>query len=297
MRLLTNKGSAEWARRVIQDISRHANNSCPAHCTTLTSADANFDHSKADYAFEVATTTVRYGSGLVDRELHHDVLSLGREVKRDALKVAVFTDALLAKLEPVKMVLRNLDRNNIKYEFYDRVTVEPTNKSVIAATDFLAQSGCQVVIAVGGGSVLDTAKGANLLTSPGVDSSHLMNYVNAPVGKGQPMENEQLKPLIAIPTTTGTGSETTGTVVFDIPELRAKSGISNRKLRPSLALLEPSNAITQPTSVFTYSGFDVLWFVTFFCFGLYLFPYLFHKIVMLWNHSLLFHMMNENQDL
>ena len=190
-------------------------------------------------------------------------MALLPNLQKESIRVAVFTDRLLSRLKPVKRVLQNLEKNGIKYELFDDVMIEPTNKSVVAATDFLARLtqgfGCHAIVAVGGGSVIDTAKGANLLSAPGIDSSHIMDYVNAPIGKGRAIENEQLRPLIAIPTTTGTGSETTGTVIFDIPELKAKTGISHRKLKPNLALLEPENAITQPTSVVTYSGFDVLW--------------------------------------
>lgn len=110
-------------------------------------------------------------------------------------------------------------------------------------------------LAVGGGSVMDTAKLMNLYTEyPDAD---FMDFVNAPLGKGRPIE-KKLKPLIAIPTTAGTGSETTGTAIFDLVAKRAKTGIAHRNLKPTLGICDPLNTKTMPSAVKAASGLDVL---------------------------------------
>jgi alcohol dehydrogenase class IV len=107
---------------------------------------------------------------------------------------------------------------------------------------------------VGGGSSIDTAKAVDLLsTNPG----ELMDYVNAPVGKARPVEHP-LAPLVAVPTTTGTGAESTTVCVMDVLALKVKTGISHPRLRPALAVVDPLLTASQPAGVTAASGFDVL---------------------------------------
>src|SRR5262249_36138918 len=110
-------------------------------------------------------------------------------------------------------------------------------------------------VAVGGGSTIDTAKAVNLYTCypPG----DFLDYANAPIGKALPVPGP-LKPLIAIPTTAGTGTETTGVAIFDLPRLHAKTGILSRRLKPTLGLLDPENTRTMPPSVAASTGLDIL---------------------------------------
>ncbi|HZC52692.1 MAG TPA: hydroxyacid-oxoacid transhydrogenase, partial [Mycobacterium sp.] len=109
-------------------------------------------------------------------------------------------------------------------------------------------------VAVGGGSSIDTAKAVNLLlTNPG----ELLDYVNAPVGGGRTPSNP-LHPLVAVPTTTGTGSESTTVCVLDVLAQRVKSGISHARLRPTLAVVDPMLTVTQPAGVTAAAGMDIL---------------------------------------
>ncbi|KAK3088757.1 hypothetical protein FSP39_023402 [Pinctada imbricata] len=165
------------------------------------------------------------------------------------------TDSKLVNMKPVHTVLESLDDNKVKYKLFDRCRVEPTNESYEDAINFAKSEDFDVFVAVGGGSVMDTCKAANLYsTNP---SAELLDYVNAPVGKGLPVTH-QLKPLIAITTTAGTGSETTGTAVFDYLPMKAKTGISNRALRPTLGIVDPLHLLEMPERVTAYSGIDVL---------------------------------------
>src|SRR4029434_1075184 len=84
-----------------------------------------------------------------------------------------------------------------------------------------------------------------------------LDYVNPPVGAGLPVPGP-LQPLMAVPTTAGTGSETTGVAIFDFKRLHAKTGIANRRLKPTLGLLDPDNTKTMPPQVAASTGLDVL---------------------------------------
>jgi hydroxyacid-oxoacid transhydrogenase len=171
-----------------------------------------------------------------------------------AQRVMVLTDANLRGLSPVATVLESLRDNGISFALFDRVRVEPTDVSLREAIDFATQGGFDALVAVGGGSTIDTAKAANLYSTWPAD---FLDYVNAPIGKGLPVPGP-LKPLIAVPTTSGTGSETTGVAIFDYTPLHAKTGIAHRRLKPMLGILDPDNTRSMPRSVATASGFDVL---------------------------------------
>src|SRR5215472_4229275 len=184
-----------------------------------------------EIAFEMAVSNVRFGAG-VAREAGMDLAELG------AIRVLVLTDPVLRHLRPVQTVLESLEENRVPCVLYDRVRVEPTDESLLDAIAFARQSEYDALVAVGGGSAIDTAKAVNLYTTyPPAD---FLDYVNPPIGKGLPVPGP-LKPLIAIPTTAGTGSETTGVSIFDLTRMRAKTGIASRLLKPTLGLLDPEN--------------------------------------------------------
>jgi hydroxyacid-oxoacid transhydrogenase len=200
-----------------------------------------------EYAFEMATSAIRFGAGAT-REVGADLVDMG------AKKVLVFTDPHLRNLHPVIATLESLEANQVPYALFDRVRVEPTEQSMQEAIAFADAHEYDAVVAVGGGSVIDTAKVANLYSCYPAD---FLDYVNQPIGKGRPVPGP-LKPLIAIPTTAGTGSETTGVAIFDYKPLRAKTGIAHRRLKPTLGIVDPDNTRTLPPEVAAASGLDVL---------------------------------------
>jgi hydroxyacid-oxoacid transhydrogenase len=200
-----------------------------------------------EYAFEMAASGLRFGFGAT-REVGQDLVDLGL---RQAL---VFTDATLASMRPVMTVLESLKDNGIGFTVFDRVRVEPSDESILEAVRFASGTPYDAIVAVGGGSTIDTAKAANLYACW---PAELLDYVNPPIGKGLPVPGA-VKPLIAIPTTAGTGSETTGVAIFDYKPLRAKTGIAHRRLKPMLGIVDPANTRTLPAAVAASSGLDVL---------------------------------------
>lgn len=200
-----------------------------------------------EYAFEMAATAIRFGLG-VTREIGAELVDLGKS------HILVFTDPHLRRLPAANTVFESLEHHKIRFSVFDRVRVEPTDESFREATLAAQAADFDAFVAVGGGSTMDTAKAANLYSSYPAD---FLDYVNPPIGRGQPVPGP-LKPLIAIPTTAGTGSETTGVAIFDFERMKAKTGIAHRRLRPTLGMVDPENTLTLPPAVAASSGLDVL---------------------------------------
>jgi hydroxyacid-oxoacid transhydrogenase len=199
-------------------------------------------------AFEMAGASVRFGVG-VTREVGMDLKELG------ARHVLVLTDPQVGALPPVRTVLDSLEQQGVSSILYSSVRVEPSESSFLDAIAFARAGAFDAYVAVGGGSTIDTAKAVNLYASyPPAD---FLDYVNPPIGRGLPVPGP-VKPLMAIPTTAGTGSETTGVAIFDLPRLHAKTGIANRRLKPTLGYLDPENTRTVPPEVAASAGLDVL---------------------------------------
>ena len=200
-----------------------------------------------DTAFEMATSNIRFGPG-VTSEVGMELKDLG------AGRIMVLTDPNLEAMGPVRNVLAALNNEKIAHDLYTRVRVEPTDESFQDAIQFATGKNFDAFVAVGGGSTMDTAKAVNLYDTYPTD---FLDYVNPPIGRGKPVPGP-LKPLLAIPTTAGTGSETTGVAIFDFAQLHAKTGIAHRRLKPTLAMIDPENTRTQPPQVAASSGLDVL---------------------------------------
>jgi hypothetical protein len=208
-------GTAESMRLLLNDMA-HAPG-CQCHGCGIGSAQTIGARTygvaaegQPDYAFEMAASSIRYGRG-VTAEVGMDMQNLG------CSNVMLITDKNMAKLPVVQIVRESLDRAGRNVSYFDDVSVEPTGTSFQAAIDFAREKGCDAFVSVGGGSVMDTAKAANLFAT--FPDHELLDFVNAPVGKGLPVPGA-LQPHIAIPTTAGTGSETTGQAIFDYEPLK-----------------------------------------------------------------------------
>jgi alcohol dehydrogenase class IV len=208
---------------------------------------AEFFEAPNETVFTMETTPLKFGPGAT-AEVAYDLKRLG--VRRPLL----ITDRGLMRTGLPDRVCRLMREANLSADLFDDVHVEPTDASWEAIASYVQGRDYDGFVAVGGGSAIDSAKAANLFTTY---PAPLTDYLNKPIGNGLPVPGP-LKPLIAIPTTAGTGSETTAVAVLDVLSLHVKTGISHRYLRPSLAIVDPLNTVTLPAKATAYPAFDVL---------------------------------------
>ena len=200
-----------------------------------------------DNAFTVDTSRITFGRGCL-AEVGERARALGMR------RVALFSDARVARLPHFEKVYQSLSAAGLDVAVYTDVHVEPTDRSFLEAARFAADARPDGYISLGGGSVIDTCKAANLYAT---HPASFLAYVNAPVGDGLPVPGP-LRPHIACPTTSGTGSEVTGITIFDLLSMHAKTGIASPMLRPTEALIDPDCTATLPGEVVAASGLDVL---------------------------------------
>jgi hydroxyacid-oxoacid transhydrogenase len=198
--------------------------------------------------FTYGAPGLRFGNGAADE--------IGFDLRQyDARRVLVVTDPGVAATGHPERVAEQVRGFGMEAVVMDLAHVEPTDESLAAAIGFARDNGpWDAFVAVGGGSAIDTAKAVNLLTT---NPGELIDYVNAPVGGGA-APTKPLKPLVAVPTTTGTGSESTTICVLDVLAQRVKTGISHARLRPTLAVVDPRLTVTQPAGVTAAAGMDIL---------------------------------------
>jgi hydroxyacid-oxoacid transhydrogenase len=200
-----------------------------------------------DGAFTVDSSRVTFGRGCL-AEVGDRAGALGLR------RVALFSDAGVAKLPIFATTRDSLVAAGIDVVTYTDVHVEPTDASFQDGARFAQEVDPDGYVSLGGGSVIDTCKAANLYTTYPAD---FLTYVNAPIGEGKPVPGP-LKPHIACPTTAGTGSEVTGITIFDLLSLKAKTGIASHALRPTEALVDPDCTASLPPEVVASAGLDVL---------------------------------------
>ena len=197
--------------------------------------------------FSVSSSPIKFGAGAL-AELGADAQALGMK------RVALFADPHVLAAAPGETALGALRAAGIEVAVYDRARCEPNSDSFEDAARFARDGRFDGFVSLGGGSVMDTAKAANLLATYPDD---ILAYVNAPIGKAKPIPGK-LKPHIACPTTCGTGSETTGITILDVKSVGLKTGIASPLLKPSLAIVDPTTAESLPGGVVASTGFDVL---------------------------------------
>jgi hydroxyacid-oxoacid transhydrogenase len=197
--------------------------------------------------YTLEATPLKFGPGAVE--------DAGWELERlGARRVMLVSDPGVRDAGITDRVRELIEARGIEVRVFDRARVEPTAESFQEAADFAVDGDFDGFVGVGGGSSIDTAKVADLVcTHP----APIMEYVNPPVGGGRKPPSP-LRPLLAIPTTAGTGAEATTVAVLDIPEEKIKSGISHRYLRPHQGIVDPLLTRGLPAHVAASSGLDVV---------------------------------------
>ena len=205
-----------------------------------------FPDKTGNSVFSIDAPRIKFGAGSL-AEAGWDAKALGLK------RVALIVDPAIRTLPPFEVLTTSLDGAGVEYTIFDRIVIEPTERSMLDAVEFANEVKPDGFISLGGGSTIDTAKVANLLSTYPAD---LKTYVNKPLGDATPPPGP-LKPHIACPTTFGTASETTGIAIFDFLELNTKTGIAHRHLKPTLGVLDPNCLESLPPLVLAANGFDV----------------------------------------
>jgi len=205
------------------------------------------DNARREMIYTLEATPLKFGPGAAEEA--------GWELKRlGATRVLLISDAGVARVGITERVKESIERAGIACVVYAHARVEPTLQSLQDAVDVARAGGFDGFVGVGGGSSIDTAKVADLVTT---HPAPIIDYVNPPIGGGRTPPSP-LRPLLAIPTTSGSGSEATSVAVLDLPEQWVKTGISHRYLRPHQAIVDPLLTRTLPAEVTSSCGLDVI---------------------------------------
>lgn len=191
--------------------------------------------------------TIKFGFG-VSKEVGYEVKRLGLR------RVLLVVGKRLVESKLAEEIKQSIENEGISVEITSNVHIEPEDEALVEAYKEIKDKELDGFVALGGGSTIDTAKVLSLLSTY---PRPLEDYINRPVGKGI-VPPGPIKPVIAIPTTAGTGSENTAVAVLDVKHLKVKTGISNPYLRPTVALIDPLTTVSMPPMVTASSGLDVL---------------------------------------
>ena len=191
------------------------------------------------------TDEVRFGAGAVE-ELSSVLSTHG------ITSVLIVTDSGVQDAGIVDHLICTLD--GIAYDVFDGVEPDPSHRVFTQAIEVAEEVQPDAIIGVGGGSAIDIAKTATVLADATGD---ILDYVAPPTGAGRPVPETEIH-TIAIPTTAGTGSETSPVSVVSLPEEKLKVGISSRHQSPDLAIIDPTLTVSLPPEPTASAGMDAL---------------------------------------
>ncbi len=208
------------------------------------------------FTFGVPTTAL-FGAGKL-KELHGQINTPTGAVHGKKALVVISNGKSTRANGYLDQLENELKQAGVEYVIFDKVTSNPTKPVAEEGGQFARENGCDFVVALGGGSVIDAAKAIGLMASNGGD---LWDYVMFGSGKKQWPKNPGL-PIVAIPTTAGTGSETDGGAVITNPYTHEKTGVFGPGTTPVLAVVDPELMTSVPAEFKAYQGFDALFHST-----------------------------------
>lgn len=189
----------------------------------------------------VTPSQIYYGIGCID--------SIGEILKKYGSKILVISDPYVIKYGHLDRITSILDKSGLQIATFSDITGEPTDEMVHAAAKVFKQEKCDCCVAIGGGSVLDTAKAVAIVVS---EQKELAEY------QGYDKAQKRDASLVLIPTTAGTGSEVTKVTVITDTERQVKMMISSLCLVPDVAIIDPQLTLTVPPNVTVFTGIDTL---------------------------------------
>jgi alcohol dehydrogenase len=181
---------------------------------------------------------------------NHAVKKIGKVAKRlGGKKILIVTDPGIRDAGLLQSVLEPLQEISMPLEIYDQGEPEPSIDKVLECTEFAKKGNYDLIVCLGGGSVIDLGKATAILTTYG---KHPNDYF------GEGKVPGPVKPIVAIPTTAGTGSEVSPAAVLTDTKANLKKGISDNKLRPAVSIVDPLLTLSCPPAVTAATGIDVL---------------------------------------
>ncbi len=151
-------------------------------------------------------------------------------------------------------VKEQLAKAGVEYAVFDKIMENPVKEVIMEGAAFARENGCDFILALGGGAVLDSSKA---IAAMATNDGDLWDYVNGGTGKGKPLANKGL-PIVTIPTSSGTGSEINCWGVISNLETKEKIGFGTECLVPVLSIVDPELMKTVPPKYTAYQGFDAL---------------------------------------
>ena len=201
-----------------------------------------------EFNFSVSTQ-IQFGAGKSRQagQISHNLIST--RTSPASAKVLVIIDPGIREMSWLKDILDGFIENDLQFHLFEQVKPNPRDEDVLAAASLVKENNSGVLIAIGGGSALDTAKGASLLATYGGKTSDYAGWAKVP---------GVILPVVAIPTTAGSGSEATCWAVITDSDSHTKMAIGDPNLAPVVALVDPLVTISLPAGITAATGMDAL---------------------------------------